>query len=915
MFLHVSDAENCPCEADGSRAAGEGKYFSGRPADAGGKVYLMEMQKNYDPKSFEDRLYAEWQEKKYFHAHVDPDKVPFTIVIPPPNITGQLHLGHALDNTIIDILIRFKRMQGYEALYLPGCDHASIATEVKIVEEMKKEGLTKKDVGREEFLHRAWQWKEKYGGRIVEQLKKMGVSADWDRLAFTMDENCSRAVREVFVNLYNKGLIYRGDRIINWCPGCKTALSDAEVEYSEDASFFWHLQYPFKDGSGSITVATTRPETMLGDTAVAVNPKDERYASMVGKTLILPLVGREIPVIADEYVDMEFGSGAVKITPAHDPNDFEVGLRHGLPVIRVMNDDGSMNEEAGAYAGMDRFAAREKIVEDLKACGALVKIEPHSHNVGHCYRCKSTVEPIVSKQWFVKMAPLAKPAIDAVARKKIKFTPERFSKVYNNWMEGIKDWCISRQLWWGHRIPVWYCQSCGELICAKEDPTECPHCHSHDLKQDEDVLDTWFSSALWPFSTLGYPEKTDDFNYFYPTDVLSCGYDIIFFWVARMIFSGLEHTKKVPFRDVLLHGIVRDEQGRKMSKSLGNGIDPLEIVDEYGADSLRFSLITGVAPGNDSRYSRSKVEASRNFLNKVWNAARFVLMNCEGAEVLPISEVKLTPADKWIVSRLESCIKEVTLNLGKFELGIAAGALYDFLWSDFCDWYIELSKSALYGEDQKAKATALSVLCFVLENALKLLHPFVPFITEEIYQNIPGASGSIMVSEFPRYNSKMAYKKEAKAFEGVMDVIKAVRNMKVSVNCPPSKKVKVFIAAESRRLFSANAGAIAKLAGASSIGFVESGADIEGKTLSQVTEGCTVFVPLGELVDIGKERERLQKELERIVGEIGRADGKLHNRGFMDKAPKNLVEAERAKLEKFIDMKQKVEQQIKELED
>lgn len=874
----------------------------------------MEMQKVYNPKDFEDKLYREWTEQNYFRAEVDPSKIPFTIVIPPPNITGQLHLGHALDNTIIDALIRFKRMQGYSALYLPGCDHASIATEVKIVDQLKKEGLTKEQLGREGFLKRAWEWKEKYGGRIVEQLKKLGVSADWSRLAFTMDENCSRAVREVFVNLYEKGLIYRGARIINWCPGCKTALSDAEVEYSEDASYFWHLRYPVKDSDEFIVVATTRPETMLGDTAVAVNPKDKRYKNMVGKTLVLPLVGREIPIIADDYVDREFGSGAVKITPAHDPNDFEVGLRHDLPVIRVMNDDGTMNENAGVYAGLDRFVAREKIVEDLKACGALVKIEPHTHNVGHCYRCKSTVEPIVSKQWFVKMAPLAGPAIDAVARKKIKFTPDRFSKIYFNWMEGIKDWCISRQLWWGHRIPVWYCDDCGAMTVSKTDPTECSHCHSKNIRQDEDVLDTWFSSALWPFSTLGYPEKTADYDYFYPTDVLSCGYDIIFFWVARMIFSGIEHTGKVPFRDVLLHGIVRDEQGRKMSKSLGNGIDPLEVIDEYGADPLRFSLITGVAPGNDSRYSKNKVEAARNFMNKIWNASRFVLMNCEGETILPISEVKLSPADKWIISRLESCIREVTLNMGKFELGIAAGALYDFLWSDFCDWYIELCKSSLYGEDPSKKQAALSVLCFILDNALRLLHPFVPFITEEIWQNIPGTSGSIMVAEFPRYNSKLAYRKEAKAFEGVMEVIKAVRNIKTQVGCAPSRKVKLYLSTPNRRLFSSNAGSLQKLAGVSEIAFVENGGEISEKTVSQVTEACTVFVPLGEMVDIAKEKERLSKELERIVGEIGRADGKLHNRGFVDKAPRALVDAERAKLEKFIEMKEKVEKQIKELE-
>ena len=873
----------------------------------------MEMQKTYNPKDFESRLYEKWEKNNYFRAEVDPSKLPFTIVIPPPNITGQLHLGHALDNTIIDILIRFKRMQGYSALYLPGCDHASIATEVKIVEQMKKEGLTKNDVGREGFLKRAWQWKEQYGGRIVEQLKKMGVSCDWSRLAFTMDDNCSRAVREVFVNLYEKGLIYRGDRIINWCPGCKTALSDAEVEYTEDASFFWHLKYPVKDSDEYIVVATTRPETMLGDTAVAVNPSDARYKSLVGKTLVLPLVGREIPVIADEYVDMEFGSGAVKITPAHDPNDFEVGLRHDLEVIRVMNDDGTMNAAAGCYEGMDRGKAREKIVEDLKACGALVKIEPHAHNVGHCYRCKSTVEPIVSKQWFVKMAPLAKPALDAVSRNKIKFTPDRFTKVYNNWMEGIRDWCISRQLWWGHRIPVWYCGDCGETIVSKIDPDRCPHCGGTHLKQDEDVLDTWFSSALWPFSTLGYPNETEDLKYFYPTDVLSCGYDIIFFWVSRMIFSGIEHMKKVPFRDVLMHGIVRDEQGRKMSKSLGNGIDPLVVIDEYGADSLRFSLINGVAPGNDTRYSSAKVEASRNFMNKLWNASRFVIMNAESREIPAIGEVKLSAADKWIVSRLESCIKEVTLNLEKFELGIAAGILYDFVWSDFCDWYIELCKSSLYGDDENKKKATLCVLCYVLENALKLLHPYVPYITEEIYSNLPTVSGSIMIAEFPRYNSKFAYKKEAKAFERVMEVIRCVRNIKTSVGCPAAKKVKLYVSTANKAYVNANAASILKLAGASEIAFCESGSDIGEKTISQVTELCTVYIALGDMVDIEKERERLNGELERVIGEIGRADGKLHNRGFMDKAPKNLVEAERAKLEKYIEMKAKIEAQLKEL--
>ena len=875
----------------------------------------MDMEKTYNPKNFEDRIYKEWMDKGYFHAERDPAKIPFTIVIPPPNITGQLHLGHALDNTIIDVLIRYKRMQGYSALYLPGCDHASIATEVKIVEQLKAEGLTKQDIGREGFLKRAWEWKEKYGGRIVEQLKKMGVSCDWDRLAFTMDENCSHAVREAFVNLYNKGLIYRGDRIINWCPSCRTALSDAEVEYAEEDSHFWHLRYPVKDSGEYIIVATTRPETMLGDTAVAVNPKDPRYEDMVGKTLVLPLVGREIPIVADEYVDMEFGSGAVKITPAHDPNDFEVGIRHGLPVIRVMNDDGTMNEEAGVYCGLDRYEAREKIVKDLESCGALVKIEPHTHNVGHCYRCHSTVEPIVSKQWFVKMEPLARPAIDAVTKNRIRFTPERFSKTYYNWMEGVKDWCISRQLWWGHRIPVWYCDDCGAEIVEKTTPEVCPRCGSAHIRQDEDVLDTWFSSALWPFSTLGYPGHSEDYDYFYPTDVLSCGYDIIFFWVARMIFSGIEHTGQVPFHDVLLHGIVRDEQGRKMSKSLGNGIDPLEVVDEYGADSLRFSLVTGVAPGNDSRYSRAKVESARNFMNKIWNASRFVLMNAEGAEIRPVTEFRLPAAEKWIISRLEKCIREVTLNLEKYELGIAAGAIYDFIWSDFCDWYIELSKSALYGDDPEKKNMTLSVLCFVLENALKLLHPFAPFITEEIYGNLPGERESIMISSFPRYNSRLAYRKEAESFVSVMEVIKAVRNFKTAYGCPPSKKIKLYLSTTHRRLFSANAASISRLAGVSEIAYTDGAEGIGERTVSHVTEKCTVYVPLGELVDLEKERARLAAETERIRGEIVRAEGKLANRGFVEKAPKNLVEGERAKLEKFRAMLAKVEEQIRGLDE
>ena len=865
----------------------------------------MEMQKTYNPRDFEDRIYAEWENSGAFRAEIDENKVPFTIMMPPPNITGQLHMGHAMDATIQDTLIRFKRMQGYAALWLPGCDHASIATEVKIVEKMKSEGLTKADLGRDGFLVRAWEWKEQYGNRIMMQQRKMGTSCDWSRQAFTMDEKCSKAVREVFVNLYNKGLIYQGDRIINWCPCCKTALSDAEVEYAEENGHFWHLRYPATDGSAEVIVATTRPETMLGDTAVAVHPEDERYKALVGKTLTLPLVGREIPVVADEYVDPTFGTGCVKITPAHDPNDFEVGKRHELPVIRVMNDDGSMNALAGKYEGLDRYDARKQVLADLEAQGALVKIEGHVHNVGHCYRCHSTVEPIVSKQWFVEMEPLAKPAIQAVMKNKTRFVPDRFSKIYYNWMENVRDWCISRQLWWGHRIPVWYCPDCGAVICEKEDPTCCPTCGCQNIHQDEDVLDTWFSSALWPFSTLGFPEETPDYKYFYPTDVLVTGYDIIFFWVSRMIFSGIEHTGKVPFHDVLIHGIVRDELGRKMSKSLGNGIDPLEVIEKYGADSLRLSLLTGVAPGNDMRYSDTKVEACRNFINKLWNATRFVLMNVEGFNIKPIEEVKLAPADKWIISKLENCIREVTTNLNKYELGVASDIAMDFVWDNFCDWYIELSKPALYGDDEGRKQDVLSVLCFVLENALKLLHPFIPFVTEEIYGNLPQTEGSIMTASFPCYNSKMAYKKEAKSFEGVMEIIKAVRVMKKEAECPPSKKVELFLVTASKRLIQANKDSIMKLSGASALNFVESATAVDGKTVSAVTEIAEIYVPLGELVDLEKEKARLTAEIERIDGEIQRAQGKLSNPNFVGKAPQKLVDAEREKVKKYEDMKAK----------
>lgn len=874
---------------------------------------MKEMQTTYNPKEFEDKIYSEWMESGSFRAEADPAKVPFTVMMPPPNITGQLHMGHAMDETLQDTIVRFKRMQGYSALWMPGTDHASIATEVKIVDKMKEEGLTKEQVGREEFLRRAWAWKDKYGSRIVEQLKKLGCSCDWSRLAFTMDDKCSRAVRETFFNLYQKGLIYRGSRIINWCPGCKTALSDAEVAYSEDAGYFWYFRYPVEGSEETVTIATTRPETMLGDTAVAVNPADKRYESLVGKTLLLPLTDRKIPVVADEYVDPEFGTGAVKITPAHDPNDFEVGLRHNLPVIRVMNDDGSMNDLAGAYAGLDRYEARRRIVAEMERLGLLVKIEPHSHNVGHCYRCHSTVEPIVSKQWFVKMAPLAKPAIDAVAKNKTKFIPDRFAKIYYNWLENIRDWCISRQLWWGHRIPVWYCGDCGETICARETPTVCTKCGSARLTQDEDVLDTWFSSALWPFSTLGWPEKTEDFNYFYPTDVLVTGYDIIPFWVMRMMFSGIEQTKKVPFRDVLIHGLVRDENGVKMSKSLGNGIDPLDVIDKYGADSLRLSLLTGVAPGNDTRYTDTKVEAARNFINKVWNATRFVLMNAKGNTIPELSEIKLQPADRWIISRLMETIREVTLSMQKYDLGVAADTLTNFVWNDFCDWYIELTKAALYGEDAERKKGALGVLMYVLDNILRLLHPFIPFVTEEIYSYLPKAKGKIVTAEFPRYNTKLSYKKEAKAFEEIIELIKTVRAIKVSVNCPPSRKVRLFLVTDAKRLVSLNKSAVLRLAGASEINVIEQGAQTGGKTISHVCTIGMLYIPLGELVDIEEEKKRLGKELERVEEEIARAGGKLANNNFVAKAPKKLVDDERAKLDKFLDMKKKIEQQISEL--
>ena len=870
------------------------------------------MEKTYQPQLFEKKLYEFWSKGGYFGAKPNPEKEPFTIVMPPPNITGQLHMGHALDETVQDIIIRFKRMSGYEALWIPGTDHASIATEVKIVDKLKAEGLDKREIGREEFLRRAWEWKKQYGGRIVEQLKTLGSSCDWSREAFTMDENLSAAVLEVFCKLYDKGLIYRGDRIINWCPTCGTALSDAEVEYSEKDSFLWHFRYPLKDGSGYIEVATTRPETIPGDTAVAVNPKDPKYKHLVGKILVLPVNGREIPIVADNYVEMGFGSGAVKITPAHDPNDFEVGLRHNLPVIRVMDDNGVMNELAGKYNGLTRDECRKQIVEDLKEGGFLVKIEPYKHNVGECYRCSTIVEPIVSKQWFVKMKPLAEPAIAAVKKRKVEFIPKRFEKTYFNWMENVRDWCISRQLWWGHRIPAYYCDDCGEMTVSKTKVEVCPKCGGKHVRQDEDVLDTWFSSALWPFSTLGYPKKTKDLEYFYPTNVLVTAYDIIFFWVARMIFSGIENMGEVPFSEVLIHGLVRDSQGRKMSKSLGNGIDLLEIIDKYGADTLRFSLATGIAPGSDTRYSEEKVESCRNFMNKLWNASRFLIMNMEGKELKDISELKKLPVDKWILTKLQGLIKEVTINLNKYEIGLAAGKIYDFVWSDFCDWYIEMEKPLLYGDNEKLKIHALSMLSYVLETVLKLLHPFVPFVTEEIFQ-ILHPDKALIVEEWPKYNKRLTYYAEAKAFEGVMNLIKAVRNIRAEMNVAPSKRVTLLIKDnEHRPFFEKTAMFIEKLAGASHVEFVkEKPTDV--KVSTAVSDSVEVYIPLGELVDTEKEIARLTKELENTEKEILRAEGMLGNQKFVANAPKALVEKERDKLEKYRQKRDKLSEQIENL--
>ena len=855
------------------------------------------MAKAYNPKEVEDKIYDFWQEGNYFHAEVDKDKKPYTIVMPPPNITGQLHMGHALDNTLQDILIRWRRMQGYSALWLPGTDHASIATEAKIVEAMRKEGITKEDLGREKFLERAWEWKKEYGGRIVSQLKKMGSSCDWERERFTMDEGCSKAVKEVFVRLYNKGLIYRGERIINWCPHCKTSISDAEVEFEEQAGHFWHLRYPLTDGSGYLELATTRPETLLGDTAVAVNPSDERYKDLVGKTLTLPLVGREIPIVADDYVDVDFGTGVVKITPDHDPNDFQVGLRHNLPVINVMTDDAKIVEDYPKYAGMDRYEAREAIVKDLDEGGFLVKVEKHDHNVGTCYRCHSTVEPRVSKQWFVKMDELAGPAIECVKSGKTKFVPERFNKIYYHWMENIRDWCISRQLWWGHRIPAYYCDECGEVTVAKEMPEKCPKCGCTHLHQDEDTLDTWFSSALWPFSTLGWPDKTPELDYYFPTNTLVTGYDIIFFWVARMIFSSVEQMNSQPFDTVFIHGIVRDENGVKMSKSLGNGIDPLLVIDQYGADALRMFLATGNSPGNDMRYSEKRVEACRNFANKLWNASRFVHMNIDDYDVKNELPATLETEDKWILHTLNNVAKEVNENLERFELGIALSKIYDFIWNSYCDWYIELCKARLQSEGETAQ-NARQVLIYVLDKILKLLHPFMPFITEEIWQTIPHDTDgkTVMLEKYPEYDPSLDFPSEAEEMMKVMEAITAIRTQRNEMNVPPSKKAKLFIATAIPETFSNGEQFFKKLASASEVEISDS-FDIDG-AVTVVTSDAKIYIPMEELVDKEAELKRLNKELKQVEKMLAQDEGKLNNPGFMSKAPEKVIEKIKGQAEK-----------------
>ena len=894
-----------------------------------------ELAKTYDPKGIEDRLYQKWLDKKYFHAEVDKTKTPFTIVIPPPNITGQLHMGHALDNTMQDILIRYKRMQGYNALWQPGTDHASIATEVKIIEKLKEEGISKEDLGREGFLERAWDWKREYGGRIISQLKKLGSSCDWDRERFTMDEGCNKAVTEVFCKMHEKGWIYKGSRIINWCPVCNTSISDAEVEYEEQAGHFWHIKYPLVDENGQpsttefLEFATTRPETMLGDTAVAVNPKDERYTYLHGRQVWLPIVNKPIPVVEDDYVDMEFGTGVVKITPAHDPNDFEVGKRHNLPEINILNDDATINANGGKYEGLDRYEVRKQIVEELDKEGLLVRVEDYSHNVGTHDRCKTTIEPMIKKQWFVKMDELIKPAREAVKNGEIQLIPKRMEKTYFNWTDNIRDWCISRQLWWGHRIPAYYCDDCGETVVAKAAPGVCPKCGGTHFTQDPDTLDTWFSSALWPFSTLGWPEMTEDLKYFYPTDVLVTGYDIIFFWVIRMIFSGYEQMGEKPFKTVLFHGLVRDSQGRKMSKSLGNGIDPLEIIDQYGADALRLTLITGNAPGNDMRFYYEKVEANRNFANKVWNAARFIMMNMEQTEEktgkrgweVSYEEIKdsLYRVDKWILSKLNTLIKDVTDNMDSFELGIAVQKVYDFIWDEFCDWYIEMVKPRLYSTEpgeEAAKNAALWTLKNVLIDALKLLHPYMPFITEEIFCTIQSEEESIMISKWPEYTEERAYEAGEKAIELIKDAVRGIRNVKTQMNVAPSRKAAVYVVSESeevQQVFIHGKQFFASLAGASEVTIQTDKTGIADDAVSIVIPNATVYIPFAELVDIAQEIERLKKEQKRLEGELARVNGMLSNERFMSKAPEAKVAEERAKLEKYTQMKAQVEERLSQL--
>ncbi len=874
-----------------------------------------ELPKVYEPQQVESRIYQMWEDHDCFKGVEDSKKKPFSIVMPPPNVTGQLHMGHALDCTLQDILTRFKRMQGYAALWVPGTDHAGIATQIKVEEELRvKEGKTRYDLGREKFLERVWKWKEEYGNRIVQQQKKMGVSCDWSRARFTMDEGCSKAVRETFCELYDKGLIYKGSRIINWCPHCVTALSDAEVEYVDKPGHLWYIRYPLADGSGDIVVATTRPETMMGDTGVAVNPEDEKFKHLIGKKCILPIMNREIPIVGDEYCEIGFGTGAVKMTPAHDPNDFEVGLRHNLEVIRVIADDGHINENGGPYNGMDRYECRKAIVKDLEEQGYLVKVEPYNHNVGTCYRCHNDVEPLISAQWFVKMEPLAKEALRVVNEGEVKFVPERFSKTYTNWMENCHDWCISRQLWWGHQIPAWTCDDCGHINVKREDPTACEKCGSTHLTREEDVLDTWFSSALWPFSTLGWPEQTADLNYWYPTSVMVTGYDIIFFWVARMIFSGCEQMKKIPFHTVLIHGLVRDDKGRKMSKSLGNGIDPLEMAEKYGADALRFNLITGNSPGNDTRFYTEKCEAMRNFANKIWNASRFVMMNLTiDRYELPAAD-KLEREDKWVLSKLNRLVKEVTENLDSFEIGVASAKVYDFIWDTYCDWYIELTKTRLNGTDEDAKLTAQNVLCYVLVTLLKLLHPFMPFITEEIYQALPkcdGAEDILMTAQWPEYTEALSFPAEESAMEAVMDLIRAIRARRAEMNVPPSKKAELMIVTDQAEPYQQGLHFIQRLAYASNVTFPETApADVTG-LVSVVTHDATAYLPLSELVDLAAERERIAKELEKAKNGLRITEGKLANEKFVAHAPENVVNAEREKVAKYQELIAKLEESAK----